>query len=167
MGLLEQLGLNGTFVMQIISFVILVILLNKVAYKPLMKILSERKQYIDEQIDSAEANRQSAEQLKVQLEADLKKARAEAHALLEQATKSAEKAKEEIMASAQAETAKEIQRAKEAIALEREQAIASLRGEVATLAVMAAGRVLDKTISVQDHEKLVNDFLAEVGDLKC
>jgi len=104
--------------------------------------------------------------LRKEYEARLAEARQEAQDVIVKATKLGEEMKNDIVANAQAEATKAIQRAQEEIGREKDQAIAALRDEVATLAVMAAGKVLDKSISVEDHKKLVNEFVSEVGDLQ-
>ncbi|WP_148135246.1 F0F1 ATP synthase subunit B [Candidatus Formimonas warabiya] len=166
MEILQELGLNGTFLVQLVCFVVLVFLLKLVAYKPLVKIMSERKKYIAEQINASEASREAAEQIKTGLEAELKKAREEAHAIVEQATKNAESLKDEILASAKSEAAKELQKAREAIEVEREKAVATLRHEVATLAVLAAGKILGKAISTEEHQELVDQYIQGVGEIQ-
>lgn len=163
----EALGFDvNKFIWALINFLILVFLLKKFAYKPVLNMLDERKRSIEESLSRAEKARDEAERMQKEYEAQLAQAREEAQRIIEQATKLGEQMKEEILANAQAEASKAIQRAQEEIAREREKAVAALREEVANLAVLAAGKVLGRAISVEDHEKMIKEFIAEVGDLQ-
>ena len=88
--------LNGTLIAQIVNFLILVGILTKFAYKPLMKALEDRQKKIADSIDSAERERQEAQQLKLNYQQQLSDARAEAQAIVEKAEKLAEETKEQI-----------------------------------------------------------------------
>lgn len=166
--ILEALGFEfPKFVWQLVNFLILLFILKKFAYKPILGMLDERKKSIEDAINNAEAAKAEAANLRKEYESRLAEAKQEAQDIIAKATKLGEEMKNDIVANAQAEATKAIQRAQEEISREKDQAIAALRDEVATLAVMAAGKVLGKTISVEDHKKLVNEFVTEVGDLKC
>lgn len=166
--ILASLGFEfGKFAWQVVNFLILLFLLKKFAYKPLLNFLDERKQSIEDAINNAEHAKSEAEKLRKEYESRLAEAKLEAQAIIEKASKLAEETKTEIVTSAQTEAAKAIQKAQEEIAREKDQAIAALRDEVAVLAVMAAGKVIGKAITVEDHKQLVNEFVAEAGDLKC
>lgn len=166
--ILASLGFEfGKFAWQIVNFLILLFLLKKFAYKPVLNMLDERKKSIEDAISNAEKAKNDAESMRKEYESRLAEAKQEAQAIIEKANKLAEETKTEIITSAQNEAAKAIQKAQEEIAREKEQAIAALRDEVAVLAVMAAGKVIGKSITVEDHKKLVSEFVAEAGDLKC
>jgi len=166
--ILESLGFEfPKFLWQIANFFILLLILKKFAYKPLLNMLDERKKSIEDAINNAETAKVEAEKLRKDYESRLAEAKQEAQDVIAKATKLGEEMKNDIVTNAQNEATKAIQRAQEEIAREKDQAIAALRDEVAILAVMAAGKVLGKAVSVEDHQKLVRDFVAEVGDLKC
>lgn len=166
--ILESLGFEfPKFLWQVVNFLILLFILKKFAYKPLLNMLDERKKSIEDAINNAETAKVEAEKLRKDYESRLAEAKQEAQDIIAKATKLGEEMKKDIVTNAQEEATKAIQRAQEEIAREKDQAIAALRNEVATLAVMAAGKVLGKAVSVEDHQKLVQDFVSEVGDLKC
>lgn len=168
MALLESLGFAPLkFVWQIVNFLILLFILKKLLYKPMLQMLDDRKKSIEDAINNAETAKVEAEALRKDYEARLAEAKQEAQEIIAKATKLGEEMKKDIVENAQNEAAKAIQKAQEEIVREKEQAIMALRDEVATLAVMAAGKVLGKAITVEDHEKLVKEFVQEVGDLKC
>ena len=166
--ILESLGFEfPKFIWQVVNFLILLWILKKFAYKPILGMLDERKKSIEDAINNAESAKNEALNLRKEYESRLAEAKQEAQDVIAKATKLGEEMKNDIVANAQAEATKAIQRAQEEINREKDQAIAALRDEVATLAVMAAGKVLGKAISVEDHKNLVNEFVTEVGDLKC
>lgn len=166
--ILSSLGFEfPKFIWQLVNFLILLWILKKFAYKPILNMLDERKKSIEDAINNAETAKNEAEKLRKEYETRLAEAKQEAQDVIAKATKFGEEMKKEMMASAQEEAAKAIQKAQEEIGREKEQAIAALRDEVAVLAVMAAGKIIGKTITVEDHEKLVKEFVTEVGELKC
>jgi len=156
-----------TFGWQILNFLVLLAILNKLLYKPMLNMLAERKKTIQDSLDKAESARAEAEKLQAQYQSQLLQAKKEAQEIIEKATKMGEEMKEDIVNNAKNEADKAIKKAQEEIAREKNQAVAALRQEIATLAVLAAGKVVGKAITVQDHEKMVKEFIEEVGDLKC
>lgn len=148
----------------IVNFLILVAILNKFLYKPLLGMLDARKQEIKNQLDEAANARNEAMKIKEDYTKEMQNARQEAQEIISKATKLAEDSKSGIIQEARAESEKVLKKAQEEIFLEKEKAKADLRNEVATLAVLAAGRVLDRTIQAEDHEKMIREFVQEVGD---
>lgn len=152
---------------QVINFLVLLFILNKLLYKPMLQMLSDRKQTIADSLEKSAAARAEADKLKAEYQASLAQAKKEAQEIIEKANKMGEEMKEEIITKAKAEADKAVRKAQDEISREKTQAIAALRGEVATLAVLAAGKVVGKAITVDDHEQMVKEFVKEVGDLPC
>ncbi|MDX9871691.1 MAG: F0F1 ATP synthase subunit B [Clostridia bacterium] len=148
----------------IVNFLILVAILNKFLYKPILGMLDTRKQEIKNRLDEAEGARADAVQLKEEYAKEMQNARLEAQEIIVKATKLAEESKSGIVAEARQESEKVLKKAQEEIRLEKEKAKVELRNEVAALAVMAAGRVIEKTIKPEDHEQMIRQFVQEVGD---
>jgi len=119
--------LNATLIAQIINFLILVAILSKVAYKPLMKALADRQARIADSLETADQERSAAEQLKREYMEQLAQARVQAQAIVDKATKLAEETKEEIMQEARTEHARLLKEAREEIAREQQRAIAELK----------------------------------------
>lgn len=157
----------GTFIWSFINFFVLLAILNKLLYKPVLKMLAERKQTISESLASAEAAKVESIRLKAEYEQHLAEAKKEASEIIAQGSKFAEQAKSDILNKAKEESAKMVANAKDEIELEKNKAVAQLRNEVASLAILAAGKVLDKAVTNEDHKKLVDDFVKEVGGLPC
>lgn len=148
----------------IINFIVLVAILNKFLYKPILGMLDARKQDIKNQLDEAADARNEAVKVKDEYTREMQNARQEAQEIISKATKLAEESKSGILQEARAESEKVLKKAQEEIRLEKEKAKAELRNEVASLAVLAAGKVLERTIKPEDHEQMIRQFVQEVGD---
>ncbi|MBM7704053.1 F0F1 ATP synthase subunit B [Metabacillus iocasae] len=160
-------GLNtGDILFQLVMFLILLVLLRKFAWGPLMGIMKEREDHIANEIASAEKQNAEAKKLMEEQQQAIKEARQEVQALMESARKSAEDKKEEIMVTARAEANRLKEAAKKEIEQEKEQAVAALREQVASLSVLIASKVIEKELSEQDQEKLINEYIQEVGDAR-
>ena len=161
-----MIDLNATLFAQIINFLILMVILMKVAYKPLMKMLEERKNKIADSSQSAENDRLEAEKLKQEYYGQLAQARAQAQAIVDKAERLAEETKEEILTAAREENARLLKAAQEEIARERERALSEIRNEVVALSLAAAGKIIEKNLDQEANAKLVNDFIDKLDDKK-
>lgn len=162
-----MLEFNATLLAQIFHFVVLLIFLRVVAYKPIAKLLKDRQEYIANNVAAAEEERAQAEKLKRQYLADLQKAREEAQGILAQATRAAELQAQEIIATAREEANRVKESALADIQREREKAVRELRDQVAALSVLVAGKIIGRTITPEVQRQLVYDFIKEAGDLPC
>ena len=167
-----MVDINATLVAQVINFLILVAILTKVAYKPLMKILEERRAAIEGSIASAQKEREEAEAMKAEYKAQLSQARAEAQAIVAKAERTAKESRDAILADAKREQARMLASAREEIALEKQRALAELRREVVTLSTLAASKVLAENLDAQKNSALVERFIDELdkdrsGGLPC
>jgi F-type H+-transporting ATPase subunit b len=163
---LSLVELNGTLLAQIVNFLLLVAILAKFAYKPLMQILAERQKKIADAIDAAECERREAEQLKLEYKQQLVEARSKAQVIVENAEKLAEENKEEILKSARAESAYILQKAQEEVARERELALAQLRSEVVALSMAAATKIVTEKMDTELNARMVSDFIEKLDDQK-
>ncbi|WP_378951068.1 F0F1 ATP synthase subunit B [Pelosinus sp. sgz500959] len=164
--------LNGTLIAQIVNFLILVGILTKFAYKPLMKALEDRQNKIADSIDSAERERQEAEKLKLSYQQQLSDARAQAQAIVEKAEKLAEETKEEILKEARLESSRILKNVQAEVARERERALAEIKTEVVMLSMAAAAKIIDKNIDTETNASLVSNFIEQldgqkIGGLPC
>lgn len=159
-----MIEINATLFAQIIHFLLLMVVLTWVAYKPITQALADRKAYISETLDAAERQQAEAAKMREENKALLVQARAEAQAIIDKANKLGEQAREDIIRQAKEETAKMLKLAKDEIAWEQEKALADLRKEVTALSVLAAGKIIGQKLDVQAHEKLVQDFIGKLDD---
>lgn len=158
---------NATLLAQIFHFVLLLIFLRVVVWKPLIRVIDKRREKISSDITAAEKDRQEAEKLREELSAEFAKAREEAQAIIQKATKSAEEEAAKIVESAKAEAARIKENAMQDIQMEREKAVAELKNEVASLAILVASKVVSERITDDVQDDLVKKFINEAGKLPC
>ncbi|SIS50461.1 ATP synthase F0 subcomplex B subunit [Kroppenstedtia eburnea] len=156
----------GTMLFQVVAILILMFLLKRYALGPVMKVMNERSEHIEQQITTAEQNRAEAEKLVAEQKEALSQARQEAKDLLERARAQKEREAEEIIRDARERAERMISEAKSEIVSEKEQAIQELRDEVGTLSVMLASKMIEKEIKAKDQSALVKKYLNQVGELQ-
>ena len=156
----------STVIFAIINFCILVVGLKVFLYKPVCNMLDSRKEEVANNLNSAEEAKLEAQKLKDEYAAQIQNARAEAQDIINQAAKIGEQTKADIVSEAREEAARLTAKAQADIAREKTEALNEIRNEIADLAVLAAAKVVGKTIDVADHQNMVNDFVKEVGEAK-
>ena len=159
---LATLGINlRDFILHTINFVVLIFILWKILYKPVVGMLDERQRRIRESMDRAEEVRLAAERADQEREAQLADTRRQIQEMLTQATQMAERIQSEARAEARQQADQIVARAQQEAQAERAQTMAELRREVAGLAVAAAERVISRNLDDQSQRRLVEEFLAE------
>lgn len=165
LGAAETVHFNGGDVLfQLIMFLILLALLKKFAWKPLMGIMQKREEHIANEINTAEASRLEAKKLLEEQRTILNEARTEAHNLIEAAKKQGDIQREEIITVARGEADRIKDAAKREIDQEKEKAVAAIREQVASLSVLIASKVIEKELSAQDQDKLISEYIQEAGE---
>ncbi|MDI6901205.1 MAG: F0F1 ATP synthase subunit B [Anaerosomatales bacterium] len=149
----------------LVSFLVLLVVLGKFAFPPVMRMLDERAEKIRESLEKAEETRVEAERLLEEYKQQMAEARTEASSIIEQGRKVAENMKAEIVAQAREEADAEKRKAIEAIQSEKTAAMAELQGQVAELSVAVAGKIIGSSLEAKDHEALIERYLAEVGSM--
>jgi F-type H+-transporting ATPase subunit b len=148
---------------QIVNFLLLLYLLNRLLFKRVFAFLDQRQERITKGLEDAEAAARDRELARAERESALDETRKEAQAMIARATKIAEDSRTEIVAAARAEAEKVAARATEEITAEKQRAIAELRAQVADLALDAAGRLVKAEMNAPTQRRLVEEFLAEVA----
>lgn len=150
----------------IVVFVIFLLLARIFIWPMLLKGLDQREQKLRDDLDSADEARQQAKAALAEYESELTKARAEAGEMIAKARLDAKAAAEELRAN----NVRELATLKTAAAAEIESAkkaaIGELYAEASTLSVAIASRILNREISVEDQQKLVDESLAQLGSTK-
>lgn len=164
---MEGIGINlQLLVAFLINFIILFVLLSFILYKPVLKMLDERQARVKASMEQAEQIKEQAthtqEEIKVQLEA----ARKEGQAIIAQATQLGEKLKEEAKERTQKEAEVIIAKAQVEIQQERDKAIDELRKEFSNIAILAAEKVINKTLDKEKHRKLIDEVIEESTTFK-
>lgn len=152
---------------QLIVFLILFMFLKRVAFGPLMKMMNDRQKYIEDQIATAERNREEAEKLAQEHRAAMDAAKREAHEMLENARRNGEKQAAEIIAAAEAEAKRLQAEAKAEIAREKDRALAELREQVGELSVLLAQKIIAKEIDANKHKALFEEAVKEMEARVC
>ena len=147
----------------IFNFLVLVVLLRLFLYKPILRMLDQRKTSISEALNAADAAREESETVKASLQAEIIKAREQAETLVAAAEKASEDAKKDIIAHAQAEAKTLLERAQAEINREKAEAIAQLKEEVAALAVAAATKILKGELDAATQQQITDKYIQEVG----
>jgi len=147
----------------IVQFGLLFYLLQRFLWGPVTKALDARAQRIREGLDNAEAAKRERTQMQAEVERLLNEARREAAGIAERTTQAAEAAAAEIRAQAKIEGDRLRERAKVDAEQLHQQALAQLRSEVASMAVLAASRILGKEVDAKTHQALIERSLDEAG----
>jgi F-type H+-transporting ATPase subunit b len=158
----EALGLNlPQLIAQVVNFFVLLVVLRLVAYKPILRMLDERKQKIAEGLNAAEIARAEAASAQANIQAQLDVARKEGQEIVANAQNIATR----IQADAREQSTKDreasLERARSEIQMERDRAIADLRGEFADITVKAAEKVINQSLDRQAHQRVIDETLAE------
>lgn len=163
---MEKLGINVTWLLaQVVNFGLLLFILWQFAYKPVLKMLNDRKQKIQESLEYAErVKREAAEQQK-EFDRKLEEARRGAQAAAAAAAQVGEKEREVILAQTREDARKMIDQAKGQIEYERKQMLSDLREQVVQLSLLAAQQVVSTSLDDKTHRQLVSDFLAQTDAL--
>ncbi|HVJ49218.1 F0F1 ATP synthase subunit B [Desulfitobacterium sp.] len=163
----NPISFDWTLVVQIVSFLLLVYILRRYAWNPLMNMMEERRNFIESNIAQAEKERQQAEQIKREYQEEMRKARQEAQEVIAKATKLSEERSVEILAEAHEEAEKIRKSALADIERERDLAIAQVKAQVADLSVAVAEKIIRRNLDVKGQEDLIEQFIQEVGELPC
>jgi F-type H+-transporting ATPase subunit b len=161
---LEQLGINlGLLASQLVNFILLALLLYLVLYKPVLRMLNERKERIARSMADVDAAREAA--AKAQLEYDRKVAEAQrkAQEIIAAAAQTGEKAKADIVADAHREADRIKQDAIADAEQQKVRALAEVQSQIAGLSMMATERVLGQAMDEKTQRQLISSFLADLG----
>jgi F-type H+-transporting ATPase subunit b len=146
----------------LIIFAILLVVLMKFAFPPILGYAAAREKRIQEAIDEAARQRAETEKLLEEQRALLASARTEAQGSISDAQKNAERVRREVLEKAKAEQEELLTRAKREIEDERVRAVDALRREAVDLAVAAASKLVEKRLDSQEDRRIVTEFLSHV-----
>ncbi len=159
---MEAIGINITgLITQIVSFGILLFVLWRLLYKPIIRMLDERSERIRDSLEASERAQSEAASSREETQRQLEAARAEGQQLVAQAREVADRFREEELAKAREDIAAERSRAEANIQRERDAAIEDLRREFSGLAIVAAERVIRRSLDESDHNELIQQVLEE------
>lgn len=152
----------GVLVLTVCNFLLLVYLLKKFAWGPVIGALEKRENQIAQDKQTAADARQSAEILKKELDERLAQISNEAAQKMAAAVKAGEAQKEQLLAQAKEQAERLLEQAKTQIEAEKNKALADVRGEIANLSVLAASRVIERQVKEDKADEIVAQVLKEV-----
>jgi F-type H+-transporting ATPase subunit b len=157
-----KLGINWpVLVTQIVTFIILLVILRVFAYKPVMKMLDERSRRIKESMDQAESVKDASARAGEQVKKQLEEASREGQERIARAARAGEDVRQKAQADARRDAETLIERARSEIQRERDDAIGEVRREFADLTVLAAGKVIERSLDKEQHRELIEKVLEE------
>ena len=152
----------GLLLWSIITFVILLLILWKTAWKPIIKALDNRADKIMRDIETAEKSRSESERVLKEHRLMLDKAGEEVSQLIEKSRLDAESIKNSILAKAKTEADDIFEKANRDILLAKDVALEELKGEIAELSVKIAEKIISKSLKPEDHEDIVENILNKI-----
>ena len=152
----------GLMIWTLLAFGITLFLLNKLAFPRIAEALDRRRQAIEDSIEHAEQAKREADELLEEYRARLREAREQAEDITVRARKAADSLADEAKAQANQQREELMERTRRDIEAETKRALDEIRKEVANLTVMATEKVTRKSLTPEDHRRLIDDALDEV-----
>ena len=152
----------GLFIWTIITFLVLLALLAKFAWKPLLQALESRQERIRKSLEDADKARQELERLQQESAKVMQQARIEAESIVAQTRADADRLREELKQKAKEEADNILRNAQQQIQLQTRQAIQQIRHEVADIAVLLASKLLERNLAKEDNARLIDDTLKQI-----
>ncbi len=156
----------GLQVWVVLTFVVMMGLLAKLAFKPIAEALERRGATIKAQLEEAEKSRAEAKRLMEDYQKQLAEARAEVGKIIEESRQLGEKVRKEVVDKANAEASAIVARAQEEIQRQKEKGIQEMKDTVAALSVQIAGRVIEKELNEAAHRQLVENLLKDLSKIR-
>ena len=154
----------GLIFWTIVTFLLLLVVLRMVAWKPLLTMLDEREQRINDALAAADRAREESERQAESNKEALEQAQAEARAAISEGREVAERVAQVVKERAEADAAQMLEQARRTIQQEKDQAVQELRGEVADLAILATRQILDEQIDENRSRQIVDDVISRLPD---
>ena len=152
----------GLYIWTILTFLVLVALLSKFAWRPLLGALERRQETIRKSLDDARKAKEELERLQVESKRILDEARSQAAAMLSQTQSDAMRLRDELKQKAQAEAANVMKNAERQIAQETARAVQQIRNEAIDLSIAIASKLLQRNVSKEDNERLIEDTFRQI-----
>ena len=152
----------GLFIWTIITFLVLLALLAKFAWKPLLTALESRQDAIRKSLDDARQAKLELERLQQESAEIIRHGRIEAEAIITRSRGDAERLREEMKQKARAEAEGIVKNAERQIQLETGRALQQIRREAVDLSVMIASKLIQRNLTKEDNEKLIEEALKQV-----
>jgi len=152
----------GLYVWTIITFLVLLVVFNKLAWRPLKGILQTREELIRKSLDDAHKAKQELERLHVESQKILTEARVQADKILSETRTDANRLRDELKQKAQTEAAGIVKNAQRQIEMETARALQQIRTEAVDLSVALASKLLERNLTKADNERLIEETFKEI-----
>lgn len=159
-----MIDISGDVIFTIINFLILLVVLYKILYKPVVAMMTKREEEISNAVSGASEDREAALQMKVEYDKMLASARGEAQQIMTRAHRQGESILQEAQLKAEQEASEIIARARLNIQTEKEQAFQQLRGEIVGLALAATEKLIGESMDNEANRRLIQEFITSRGD---
>src|SRR5437762_1060105 len=156
----------GLFIWTIVTFLVLLALLAKFAWRPLLSALESRQESIRRALDEAQKAKQDLERLHAESAEIIRQSRVESDAIIARSRGDAERVREEMKQKARAEAEGIVKSAERQIQLETARALQQIRREAVDLSVMIASKLIQRNLTKEDNERLIEEALSQVGGPK-
>jgi F-type H+-transporting ATPase subunit b len=153
----------GLIVWTVITFLILIILLKKIAWKPILDALDQREGSIRDSLEKAEKAKEEAQKVLQLNQANLDKAEEESKKIIEQSRSFAEKLKEQMLLETKQQSKKILEDATAEIERKKDEAFNNLKNQVAEIAINAAEKILKENLNQETQKKIVDRYIEEIG----
>ena len=146
------------------NLLVLYLFLRKLLFKPVKNMIDSRQKEIDDMYAEAEKNRADAAVMKADYEEKLNRANEESEEILKKAVRRAQLREEEILHDANDKAARVMKRAEEQVELEKKRMVNEIKNEVSEMAIDIAGAVIERDVSREEHEALIDEFIRTMGN---
>lgn len=152
----------GLIFWQAITFIILLFILKRLAWKPILSALSQRESAIKDSLEKAEKAKEEAQKVLQENQASIAKAEEESKKIIEQSRAYADKLKDQMLKESKEQAQKIIEDASSEIERKKEETFNELKTKVAEIAIQAAEKILSENLNKDSNKKLVDKYLDEI-----
>jgi F-type H+-transporting ATPase subunit b len=157
------IAVNGTFLIELAAFIVMIAVLWRYAYPAIARVAEQRQKLIADQLAQAERQAKEAEERLKAAEAKLNDARSQAQEIIAGAGRSGEQLREELKAKSEEEARRQVEKAIKDIEAARQQAVESVRSQVADIVVAVTEKVVGEALDVKAHKRLIERAIDEIG----
>ncbi len=153
-----------TMIATLCNLFIQIYLIKRFLFKPINEVLEKRRQKTDDEIGQAEKARTEAEAIKAEYEQNMLDAKNRANEILANAQRTATLTSEEMIREASKQASAMKEKAESDIAQEKRKAVNEIKNEIGSMALELAGKVIERELRSEDHDKLIEEFIENVGE---
>lgn len=164
MELIDKLGIDWKLILaQIVNFGIVLFILYKFAYKPVLAMLDKRRHMIEKSVNDAKKSEEMLKEIEDMKDRALANVKEKTAEMMDQAAKEAARMKQEVLAEAAMEAKKTSDKAKAEIEAQKNAMVKEAKTEITKIVVFATAKILEKEFSEKDQERLMDDAAKEIS----